>query len=476
MLQRKKITTVRSPSDTGDMPHSWGFLNRYIRLLGCMIAVPLLAFLLVMTISPAGHARAAVGGTQQVWAQVMDSCQQAISGATFQVVGANQPAVAAQAAAPGLRHTVASAHGLCPLQRGNCTAVAIGCQAWTLAIPATGTTTYTVREVSSPAAYVPCTGGSVCPGGPEVATINVDSTGKVSATIHNIYPNGASVIWPTSGAPYAGTTTDPLVFHDFGLGNISCDGDGDADDHLTGSPSSHCRNYLDPANGITAPGAKPAAAIAPAKRVVVPAKKGVAPAKAVKTARPVTPAKPAAPAKKVATPAKTVAPMKKVVAPAKVVKTARPATAATPVMSARSVVVPAKPATPAKTMMPAKKVAVLAKPATPAKVVVPAKKVVAATKPVVAVRKSVAPAKPVMFAKPAVPTNVVTPAKPAVPAKVVAPVKKAVAVAKPAMAPKKVVTPAKSVVAIKKVVKPAKKVVVAARPAPAGGTVAPLLH
>jgi hypothetical protein len=29
------------------------------------------------------------------------------------------------------------------------------------------------------------------------------------------------------------------------LGNGSCDGDGDADDHLTGSPSVHCDNDHD---------------------------------------------------------------------------------------------------------------------------------------------------------------------------------------------------------------------------------------
>jgi hypothetical protein len=67
----------------------------------------------------------------------------------------------------------------------------------------------------------------------------------VSATVKNVYPDGKVVVWPTTGNTYTATQTDPVVMHNFQLGNISCDGDNDADDHLTGTPSSHCDNKND---------------------------------------------------------------------------------------------------------------------------------------------------------------------------------------------------------------------------------------
>ncbi len=100
--------------------------------------------------------------------------------------------------------------------------------------------TYTINEIHSPNGYMPCTGGSVCPGGPQVITLHINSKGKISATVYNVYPDSQTVTWPTSGSAYTGTQSDPAVLHNFGIGNGSCDGDYDADDHLTGSPSRHC--------------------------------------------------------------------------------------------------------------------------------------------------------------------------------------------------------------------------------------------
>src|SRR4029077_11858002 len=62
----------------------------------------------------------------------------------------------------------------------------------------------------------------------------------VTGTVTAVYPDGTVKTWPDNGGPYSGATDDPLVIHDFGLGSGSCDGDGDADDHLPGTPSSHC--------------------------------------------------------------------------------------------------------------------------------------------------------------------------------------------------------------------------------------------
>jgi hypothetical protein len=116
------------------------------------------------------------------------------------------------------------------------------------AVPAPGT--YTIRttvtpppNVTNPEGYAPCEGGSACRS--EEATLTVSPGGGVSATVSAVYPDGTTVTWPSTGS-YSGSASDPIVFHDFGLAapgqahNAQCDGDGDADDHLTGTPSGHC--------------------------------------------------------------------------------------------------------------------------------------------------------------------------------------------------------------------------------------------
>jgi hypothetical protein len=186
----------------------------------------------------------AAGPSTTFWLQTMDSCQQAIPGASFKLQGSKLHI--AKGPGPGTGPvTVGSVNGNCPLQRGNCSAVPTGCLSWSIPVPARGSVTYKITETSAPANYVYCTGGSVCPGGPEVVTLTVSSTGATSAKVRNVYPDGTSVTWPTTGGAYTGTLTDPAVIHDFGLGNGSCDGDGDADDHLTGSPSVHCDSDKD---------------------------------------------------------------------------------------------------------------------------------------------------------------------------------------------------------------------------------------
>ena len=181
------------------------------------------------------------GQTVQVWVQVMDSCKQAIPGAVFILSGGGLNVV--EGPARGTRPTtVSNTPPGCPLQRGNCAKVSIGCLTWNIPVPNQGTGTYQIKEVQAPAHYIPCTGGSVCPGGPVVITLTITSNGSTSATAFNVYPDRKTVTWPSSGAPYQATVTDPVVVHNFQLGNGSCDGDNDADDHLTGSPSGHCDN------------------------------------------------------------------------------------------------------------------------------------------------------------------------------------------------------------------------------------------
>ncbi len=198
------------------------------------------------------HAASAV----EVWLQVMDSCKQALPGANFTLINPNGSSVDMGPSAGKKRVTVSS--GSCPLQRGNCQKVPTGCLSWAITPPMSGIATYHIVEKStwnasdgfyenpsgatSFTGFVPCNGGSACRG--ESATFAVDASGTVKGTTTNIYLNNARAIYPSTGT-FTGTQIDPIVFHNFQLGNGSCDGDNDADDHLTGSPSTHCDSDSD---------------------------------------------------------------------------------------------------------------------------------------------------------------------------------------------------------------------------------------
>lgn len=209
------------------------------------------------------------GASASVWLQTMDSCQQALGGAGYQIVSTNGTnfTVSAPAASPV---TVNSAAGHCPLQQGNCVSLSTGCVDFQALPPGT----YTIHEVRLPSphgsnseGYAPCTGGSACR--LEYVTLIVNSDLTARAWVTNVYPDGTTVCWPggttlpvgttqtcqqTGVAGYTGTPANPIVTHNFGLAPPGSDSSaphecdisaseptGDADDHLTGTPSSHCR-------------------------------------------------------------------------------------------------------------------------------------------------------------------------------------------------------------------------------------------
>ncbi len=182
-------------------------------------------------------------GSATVWLQTMDSCKQALGGAGYQVVGDGVD----------LRLTTASAtkqslsSSTCPLQQGDCSSIRTGC----LQIPNLAPGTYRIHELKTPKAdtsnpegYAACNGGSACQR--QDVDLTVSSSGSASARVTNVYPDGTVAVYPSGRSGYAGTAKDPVVVHNFGLakpgsnGNAECDGDGDADDHSTGSPSGHC--------------------------------------------------------------------------------------------------------------------------------------------------------------------------------------------------------------------------------------------
>ncbi|HEY7415898.1 MAG TPA: hypothetical protein VH593_11945, partial [Ktedonobacteraceae bacterium] len=109
------------------------------------------AFLTLILISLAGsmqveaaHASTAV----TVWLQVMDSCRQGLPGANFTLVTPNGSTINAGPSSGTSRKTVSSG-GSCPLQRGNCQLVPVGCLSWTIIPPGSGTKLYMIHENST---------------------------------------------------------------------------------------------------------------------------------------------------------------------------------------------------------------------------------------------------------------------------------------------------------------------------------------
>jgi hypothetical protein len=224
--------------------------RRLLQVVASVVA--LAACCLALFLSRVGGV-AASGPTTTVTIQTMDSCQRALGSARY--VLTDGAGVSITAITPDhAPQTVSS--GTCALQQGNCASFSTGCAQF-LAVPYPGT--YSFRETvtppgntSNPEGYAPCNGGSACRS--QVGTVTIDAAGVVRGTVVNVYPDSTSVTYPIASrhsgrTSYAGSPADPIVTHNFGLappgynGASQCDGDSDADDHSTGSPSSHCQ-YL----------------------------------------------------------------------------------------------------------------------------------------------------------------------------------------------------------------------------------------
>ena len=176
------------------------------------------------------------------WVQTMDSCKQALPDATYRLTGGGATRTAT---APAGRKRSVVPTASCPLTRGNCKAVAVGCASF----PGLAAGTYTLvtaktppADRSDPEGFAPCQGGSACRS--ETATVTVSAAGAVSAQVVDVYPDGVSETFPSATTSFAGSETDPVVLHDFGMAPPGfapqCDGDSDADDHLTGNMRGHC--------------------------------------------------------------------------------------------------------------------------------------------------------------------------------------------------------------------------------------------
>jgi hypothetical protein len=231
----------------------WGW--RWMQAILVMIAlISATSFLMVTSVGAEGVAHSKhKKKTITVWIQVTDSCKQALSGATFTVGGHGVKRTTSPTTGKNPQGLPGYVNGQCPIQQGTCVNFPTGCTSTVLDVPSKGTASYkitvakTAPGYGSNVRYAICDGGSDCPHGPEVATVTVKSSGSISATVLNHYPNGETVTWPTNKSAYNGSQSDPILFHEYGIGDgsISCDHDHDADDYLTGSPNHYCDSDRD---------------------------------------------------------------------------------------------------------------------------------------------------------------------------------------------------------------------------------------
>jgi hypothetical protein len=190
-------------------------LNLAICARGLFLALATLGFLLLNT--PGTSSSASAAGrihfrTVKFWVQVMDSCQQALPGAALTITGPNFSHTTG--VLPGSRvRQVGETHGECPLQRGDCVAVPLGCTAFDIPVPAAGSVKYTIVESKVPRYFTPCLHNQ-CRNGPEHSYVIVDSTGKASATTIENGHSGDRRVYPEDGT-YSGSPTDPTVLHNW---------------------------------------------------------------------------------------------------------------------------------------------------------------------------------------------------------------------------------------------------------------------
>jgi hypothetical protein len=268
---------MKNPQQSSGNSASTGrnWIKRYRWQGAIILCVAVIALVASFTgVFSSGSSASAAPATRSitVWSQALDSCRRAITGSTFQMTGPGLPA--AGVTQHDIRGTtqasvliIPEGTGYCPYQQGNCTgSFSNTCLQWHLAVPASGTATYTLKIVTPANGHAGCVGGSVCPSqslqqinrrtgvGPQIfeyATIHVNSASACSAQVTNDNPNWtynkSSVrIFPSASlhkgtAAYSCTQADPILFHESATHAAvsqspnDCDGDNDADDHTTGA-------------------------------------------------------------------------------------------------------------------------------------------------------------------------------------------------------------------------------------------------
>lgn len=171
--------------------------------------------------------------TVTLWLQATDSCQEALPGASFSLINASGQVTLAPLTRGIARTTIDNKKGGCPIARGNCAGQAVGCTRWHIPIPAIGSVIYRIVENTTKATahgitftenptapggnalggFEDCTGGSACHS--ESGTVTVSSSGSISAVVKNVAPDRSVQTY----GPFTGTNNDPVLFHNYGVGN-----------------------------------------------------------------------------------------------------------------------------------------------------------------------------------------------------------------------------------------------------------------
>ncbi len=196
-----------------------------------------------------------------LWLQATDSCKQGLPGASFSLISPSGKVLTAPQTQGMKRVSIPNASANCPTSQGSCILISTGCTSWTISLPRSGSVTYTIVENTKKATangltfqenptgpggspllgFVACTGGAACHS--QSATVTVFSTGRIRAITTNVAPDTSVHIY----GPFAGTQSDPVLFHNYQVGSdytsVPCVASaGNVPmNYGTGTQGSHCK-------------------------------------------------------------------------------------------------------------------------------------------------------------------------------------------------------------------------------------------
>jgi hypothetical protein len=162
--------------------------------------------------------------TTTLWVQKIRSCGTTLPGAQLELVDATGKVISGPAtSASGTNHTFADPNG-CPTQEGSCTTLTTACLTLAVPVPATGTATYTILEVTEPVGFVNCIenfnhDNPVSQCSKQWGTVTVNSSGALKVTFTSVSLTGQTLTLPTDdtntgNAFWLGTQADPALFYD----------------------------------------------------------------------------------------------------------------------------------------------------------------------------------------------------------------------------------------------------------------------
>ncbi|HLZ61576.1 MAG TPA: hypothetical protein VKR06_31915 [Ktedonosporobacter sp.] len=148
--------------------------------------------------------------TATLWVQTLTTCGQPVPGVMLELKGSGLDLV--KASLGEKREAQITQKRPCPLQQHtDCLKTSTGCLAWSLPVPAHGTTIYTIKEKPE-SGSIHCPQHIHCAYRPEFIKVSVDANGTISASTTVFKAAGGLATIPR-GKVFTGQQSDPAPFY-----------------------------------------------------------------------------------------------------------------------------------------------------------------------------------------------------------------------------------------------------------------------